>query len=65
MSAQGSVNGYVCAVSPFIDTVTVSDYYQISWSSNSGGSGTVSLQGIAPAGPAPASPAAIVTVTKC
>jgi hypothetical protein len=62
LPAQGSVDGYVCAVGPFIDgTVTTNDYYQLSWSVDDT---HVSLAGVASTGPMPDSPAAIVTVTK-
>ena len=62
LPAQGSVAGYVCGVGPFIDVaVTNGDYYQISWSADDT---NVYLQGLAAAGPAPRSPAAIVIVHK-
>lgn len=60
--AKGSHNGYLCAVSPFLDsTVNAGDFYQISWSADDT---HIYLQGISNGGPAPASPATIVTVTK-
>jgi hypothetical protein len=68
LPAQGAVNGYVCAVGPFIDgTVTSGDYYQLMWV---GFDVHISLQGIpartgsSTVPPVPAAPSTIVMVTR-
>jgi hypothetical protein len=68
LPAQGSVNGYICAVGPFIDgTITSGDYYQLMWV---GLDSHISLQGIAAktgsgtVPPVPLAPSTIVMVTR-
>lgn len=64
LPAQGSVNGYTCAVGPFIDgTIATGDYYQLMWV---GLDRHISLQGIEAktVPPVPAAPSTIVMVTR-
>jgi hypothetical protein len=68
LPAQGAVNGYICAVGPFIDgTITSGDYYQLMWV---GLDSHISLQGIpaktgsATVPPVPLAPSTMVMVTR-